>query len=52
LRHGSRLYGSPKAIEVLIGVPLKIISNYLDDFNPAPLELDDPFKAQSSGVGF
>jgi uncharacterized peroxidase-related enzyme len=39
-------YTAPQAMEVLIGVPLKTVSNYLDHFNPAPL--DDAFKAESS----
>lgn len=38
-------YSAPQAMEVLIGVALKTVSNYLDHFNPAPL--DDAFKAES-----
>lgn len=31
-------YSAPQAAEVLIGVALKTVSNYLDHFNPAPLD--------------
>jgi uncharacterized peroxidase-related enzyme len=31
-------YTAPQAMEVLIGVALKTVSNYLDHFNPAPLD--------------
>ena len=39
-------YTAPQAMEVLVGVALKTVSNYLDHFNPA--SLDDAFKAESS----
>jgi uncharacterized peroxidase-related enzyme len=39
-------YTAPQAIEVLIGVALKTVSNYLDHFNPVPL--DAAFKAEAS----
>jgi AhpD family alkylhydroperoxidase len=39
-------YTAPQAMEVLIGVALKTVSNYLDHFNPAPF--DDAFKVESS----
>jgi uncharacterized peroxidase-related enzyme len=39
-------YTAPQAMEVLIGVALKTVSNYLDHISPAPL--DDAFKAESS----
>ena len=31
-------YSAPQAAEVLIGVALKTVSNYLDHFNPAPID--------------
>ena len=31
-------YSAPQAMEVLLGVALKTVSNYLDHFNPAPLD--------------
>lgn len=31
-------YSAPQAMEVLLGVALKTISNYLDHWNPAPLD--------------
>jgi uncharacterized peroxidase-related enzyme len=39
-------YTAPQAMEVLIGVALKTVSNYLDHISPAPL--DDAFKGESS----
>jgi uncharacterized peroxidase-related enzyme len=37
-------YAAPQAMEVLLGVALKTVSNYLDHFNPAPL--DAAFQAE------
>lgn len=39
-------YTAPQAMEVLIGVALKTISNYLDHMNP--VALDDAFKAEAN----
>ena len=38
-------YTAPQAMEVLIGVALKTVSNYLDHINPTPI--DDAFKAEA-----
>lgn len=38
-------FAAPAMMEVLVGVALKTISNYLDHLNPTPL--DDAFKAEA-----